>query len=240
MLELVNLGWFDYNGLQTSVQKRFSNHYQLRMSYTYSRGRGIVGAPGATDTIQTFTADPVTKLTDLHLDDRISLGDQDRPHIVSISGALEVPHTKGLNLSGVWQYNSGTPFTLTDSTTDPDRNGIFQEPLPAGTYSGAASNPNAITVVNKGGYNGARGPDFSLASVRAAYRFKLPGSGNRRIMAYVDVFNVSNRANFTNPTSISGGVTSADRRDAATFLIVRSIRNGGPSRTAQFNVRYDF
>jgi hypothetical protein len=240
VLELVNLGWFDYNGLQTSVQKRFSNHYQLRMSYTYSRGTGIVGAPGATDSIQTYTTDPLTKGTDLHLDDRISLGDQDRPHILSISGAVEVPHTKGLNLSGVWQYNSGTPFTLTDSTTDPDRNGIFQEPLPAGTYSGAASNPNAITVENNGGYNGARGPDFSLASVRAAYRFKLPGNGNRRIMAYVDVFNVTNRANFNNPTATTGGVTSADRRDAATFLIVRSIRNGGPSRTAQFNVRYDF
>ena len=240
VLELVNLGWFDYNGLQTSVQKRFSNHYQLRVSYTYSRGRGIVGAPGATDTIQTYTADALTKVTDLHLDDRISLGDQDRPHILSISGALEVPHTGGLNLSGVWQYNSGTPFTLTDSTTDPDRNGIFQEPLPAGTYSGAASNPDALTVENKGGYNGARGPDFSLASLRAAYRFKLPGNGNRRIMAYVDVFNVTNRANFNNPTSTAGGVTSADRRDAATFLIVRSIRNGGPSRTAQFNVRYDF
>jgi hypothetical protein len=240
VLELVNLGWFDYNGLQTSVQKRFSNHYQLRMSYTYSRGRGIVGAPGATDTIQTFTADPLTRLTDLHLDDRVSLGDQDRPHILSISGALEVPHTKGLNVSGVWQYNSGTPFTLTDSTTDPDRNGIFQEPLPAGTYNGAASNPNALTIENKGGYNGARGPDFSLGSVRAAYRFKLPGNGNRRIMAYVDVFNVTNRANFTNPTATTGGVTSADRRDAATFLIVQSIRNGGPSRTAQFNVRYDF
>ena len=97
-------------------------------------------------------------MSDLNLDDRTSLGDQDRPHILSISGALEVPHTKGLNLSGVWQYNSGTPFTLTDSTTDPDLNGIFQEPLAPGTYSGAATNVNAITVVNKGGYNGARGP----------------------------------------------------------------------------------
>jgi len=59
-------------------------------------------------------------------------------------------------------------------------------------------------------------------------------------MAYVDVFNVTNRANFNNPTSTTAGVTSADRRDAATFLILRQIRNGGPSRTAQFNVRYDF
>ena len=41
VLELTNSGSFDYNGLQTSIQKRFSNHYQVRMSYTYSRGSGI-------------------------------------------------------------------------------------------------------------------------------------------------------------------------------------------------------
>jgi hypothetical protein len=241
VLELVNAGWFDYNALQASLQKRFSNHYQVRLSYTLARGRGTVGAPGATDTIQTYTADPATGAIDYHLDDRVSLGDQDRPHILSLSGAVEVPHTGGLNLSGVWQYNSGTPFSLTDSTTDPDRNGVFQEPLPAGTYSytGTATNVDTITVENKGGYNGARGPNFSLASARAAYRFRLPG-GTRRITAYVDVFNITNRANFNNPTLTTGGVTSADRRTADTFLVLRSIRNGGPSRTAQFNVRYDF
>ncbi|PYQ77659.1 MAG: hypothetical protein DMG01_14170, partial [Acidobacteria bacterium] len=68
------------------------------------------------------------------------------------------------------------------------------------------------------------------------YRFKLPGGGNRRVMAYVDIFNLTNRANFNNPATNG----AADIRDAANFLIVRSIRNGGPSRTAQVNVRYDF
>jgi hypothetical protein len=232
VLELVNAGWFDYDALQTSVQKRFSQNYQFRLSYTYSRTRGTVGAPGATDTINWATVDPVTQITDLHMDDRVSVGDQDRPHILSLSGTVVVPRTGGLNLSGVWQYNSGTPFTITDSTTDPNRNGSFEEPLAAGTYSGAASNVNAITIENQEGFNGARGPDFSLLNLRAAYRFKVPGGGNRRVMAYVDVFNVTNRPNYNNPTG--------DRRDAATFLILRSIRNGGPTRTAQFNIRYDF
>ncbi|HKB11208.1 MAG TPA: hypothetical protein VKD69_11150, partial [Vicinamibacterales bacterium] len=188
-------------------------------------------APGATDQIQTHSAG-ADGLTNLNLDDRVSTGDQDRPHILSISGAVEVPHTKGLNLSGVWQYNSGTPFTLTDSTTDPNVNGLFEEPLPAGSYHGASTNQNAITVENKGGFNGARGPDFSLLSLRAQYQFRLPGSGNKRIRTYFDIFNITDRANFNNPTG--------DRRDAATFLILRAIRNGGPTRTAQFNIRYDF
>jgi hypothetical protein len=37
-----------------------------------------------------------------------------------------------------------------------------------------------------------------------------------------------------------GTVTGADRRDATTFLVLRSIRDGGPTRTAQLNIRYSF
>ena len=238
VLELVNTGWADYDGLQVSVQKRASRGYGFRASYTYSRGYGIVGSPGATDTITTQTVDPVTKVTDLHLENLEGLTNQDRPHLLSVSGALEVPRTHGLNVSGVMQYNSGTPFTLTDSSTDANRNGQFEEPMPAGNYSGPASNVNAITVENKGGINGARGPSYFLINTRTAYRFKLPG--NRTLQAHFDIFNVTNHANFNNPVSTTGNVTSANRFDAATFLIVRSILNGGPTRTAQFNLTYRF
>jgi hypothetical protein len=238
VLELVNLGWADYDALQTSIHKRFSNHYQFRVSYTRSRTNGIVGAAGATDTINSQTVDPLTGVSSLNLESLEAPSDQDRPHILSMDGSLEVPHTHGLVVSGVWQYNSGTPFTLTDSSTDPNRNGIFEEPLSAGTYRGSATNPNSITVENKGGVNGARGPNFMLMSMRAGYRFKLPRG--RTLQAHVDIFNLTNRPNFNNPTSTTGGVTSADRRDTATFLVLRSIRGGGPTRTAQFNLKYTF
>ena len=66
--------------------------------------------------------------------------------------------------------------------------------------------------------------------MRGGYRFKLPGG--RELQAHVDVFNLTNHANFNSP--------NGDRRDAATFLIVRSILNGGPTRTAQFNLKYTF
>jgi hypothetical protein len=231
VLTLVNAGTFEYNALQTSIQKRYSHHYQVRLSYTYSKAHGTSRQPGAIDNMTSYVTDPVTKVTDYRIGDMEAPGDQDRPHILSLSGAAEIPHTKGLNISGVWQYNSGTPYTLTDSNTDPNRNGNFEEPLPAGTYSGVASNVNAITVENKGGFNGVRGPDFQIASLRAAYQFRLPHNA-QKIRAYVDVFNITNHANFNNPTG--------DRRDAATFLIYRSIRNGGPTRTAQFNIRYEF
>jgi hypothetical protein len=230
VLELVNVGYADYNGLQTSIQKRSSRGYSFRASYTYSKGTGVVSAPGATDQITFATTDPVTKAISLNLDGRESLTAQDRPHLFSLNGAVELPHTTGVNVSGVLQFNSGVPFTITDSNTDPNLNGSFEEPLPAGTYSGASTNRNAITVENKGGFNGARAPSYFLINTRVAYRWKL--GGTRALQAHFDIFNLTNHANFNVPSS--------DRRDAATFLIVRSILNGGPTRTAQFNLTYRF
>jgi hypothetical protein len=222
VLEITNLGWADYKALQISVNKRFSRGYSARLSYTRAKGYGNTPSPGNIDTVDSQVLD------DLHLADREGLTSEDRPHILSIDGSYLVPHTHGLMVSGVFQYNSGTPFTLTDSTTDPDRNGFFQEPLPAGTYSGTGT--NATTVDYKGGVRGGRGPNFSLLSMRAGWRIPLPKG--RFLQAHVDVFNVTNRANFNTP--------NGDRRDTTTFLILRSILNGGPTRTAQLNFKYSF
>ena len=221
--EINNLGWANSNSLQFSLAKRYSRGYQYRVSYTLSDTFGNVASPGGTP-----DTSPTQVGTDLNLDEAEARTSQDRPHVLSMTGAVEVPKTGGLQLSGSFQYQSGTPFTLTDSNTDPNRNGQFEEPLPAGSYSGAASNSDAITVVNDGGFRGVRGPDQMLLSVRGRYSFKL--SGNRALQAWVDVFNVTNRANFATP--------NGDRRDTATFLILRSVSN--PTRTAQLNFRFTF
>lgn len=223
VLEIVNVGWSDYDALQVSINKRFTHGYQYRLAYTRSRSVGNLLSAGNIDTITTQVLDQ------LNLEQAEGPTGEDRPNILSVSGAIEVPKTRGLIASTGIAYQSGSPFTLTDSSTDPDRNGQFQEPLPAGTYSGAATSRDAITVENKGGFRGVRGPDSFLMNVRFGYRFRL--GQNRMLQAHFDVFNATNRANFNNP--------NGDRRDA-TFLILRTIANGGPTRTAQFNVKYSF
>lgn len=220
--QIVNAGWADYDGLQTSINRRFRRGYGFRLSYTRSRSYGNTASPGNIETISTQVLDQ------LNLEQAEGLTGEDRPNILSIAASVEVPHTHGLIVSGVTQYQSGTPFTLVDSSTDPNRNGFFEEPLPAGTYSGVGT--NAVTVENDGGFRGARGPDSFLVNLRGGYRFRLPG--NRTLQAHVDVFNVLNRANFNTPSS--------DRRTASTFLISRSILNGGPTRTAQLNLKFTF
>ena len=222
VLEITNLGWANSNSLQVSLVKRQSRSHQYRVSYTFSRTYGNVSAPGTIDTVSTQVLD------DLNLEDGEARTSQDRPHVLSVQGSVEVPKTGGLVVSGGLQAQTGTPFTLTDSSTDPDRNGFFQEPLPAGTYSGAASNQDAITVENDGGFRGARGPGLFLLNLRAGYR--IPLRGGRALQAHVDVFNVTNQANFNTPSS--------DRRNSATFLILRSVVN--PTRTAQLNFRFLF
>ena len=222
VLEITNLGWSKSDSLQFSLVKRYSRGHQYRVAYTFSHATGNTASPGSIETISTQVLD------DLNLENNEARTSQDRPHVLSINGAAEIPRTGGLQLSGSIQAQSGTPFTLVDSSTDPNRNGSFEEPLPAGTYSGAASNPDAYTVDYEGGMRGARGPGLFLLNLRARYAFKLGGS--RSLQAWVDVFNVTDRANFNTP--------SGDRRSAATFLILRSVTN--PTRTAQLNVRYSF
>jgi hypothetical protein len=75
------------------------------------------------------------------------------------------------------------PFTVHDSSTDPDRNGV--------TYSGTGR--NAVTVESDGGRNGARGPGFFKADLRLGYRFRF---GERRLEVFGEVFNLTDRASF--------------------------------------------
>ena len=222
VLQINNVGWANSNSVQLSLVQRQTHGYQYRVAYTYANTYGNTAAPGAIETISTQIG------SDLNLAAGESRTSQDRPHVVSVTGSYEIPKTKGLLVSGGLAYQSGTPFTLTDSSTDPNRNGQFEEPLPAGTYSGAASNPHAITVTTIDGFRGARGPDQFLLNLRGGYRIRL--KGGRALQAHVDVFNLTNRVNFNNP--------NGDRRDAATFLILRSTVS--PTRTAQLNLKYTF
>jgi hypothetical protein len=215
----VNTGRTSYDAVQVGVEKRYSAHHQFRVAYTWSNSRGNTSANG-------IPQSNFQLLDDLRLGLNEGPTDFDRRHNLVLSGAAEVPGT-GLTVSTVVRYLSGTAFSITDSTTDPDRNGILFDPLPAGSYSG--NGPNAITVDDEGGRNGARGPSFFQADLRVGYRFKL--GEQRRLELMAEVFNLTNRANFASP--------NGDRR-ATDFLLLTALRAGAIPRTAQFGARFAF
>ena len=223
---LENNGESVYDALNLQLDKRYADDWSARVSYSWSYSRGTGTSQDARNTDQF--------LTDLRLDKRWSPTAVDRRHVFSISARAEIPKTGGATIATVVRYMSGAPFTLFDSSIDADRNGELNDPLGAGTYSGTA--PNAMkNVRNKGGRNGAYGPDYFQADLRAGWRRAI---AKNTLELFVDVYNITNRTNFDNPTNTNAG---ADRRLAATFLVPTQLRGGGGfPRQAQFGARYAF
>ncbi|OLC81307.1 MAG: hypothetical protein AUH72_09740 [Acidobacteria bacterium 13_1_40CM_4_65_8] len=215
-------GYSNYDALNLSVEKRYGHNWSIRGAYALSYSRGVTA--GQTDTPQLQVG------TNLRLDEYYAPAGVDRRHSLVVSGRMEVPKTRGMTLSGVMRMLSGTPFTIQDQNIDADQNGVLFDPLPAGTYSGTSAD-SMQNVKNKGGRNGARGPGFMQLDMRAGYRAKL---GSRRTLdTFVDVFNVTNHANFTNP--------SGDRRNAADFLRLSTlVATSGLPRQAQLGLRLGF
>ena len=215
-----NIGKSAQDSLSFQLEKRFSNLWGARASYTLGNARGHSdGAPESTNNFQV--------LDERNLDLNWGPLAVDRRHLVTLSGRLEVPRTGGVTVSAVHRFMSGRPINMFNSAIDADRNGRLFDPLPAGTYSGAGQ--NAITVENKGGRNGARGPTYSELDLRVGYRARL---GNVRTLdLFAEIFNVTNEPNFNNPTG--------DMRSPS-FLTVGSLFGGGIPRQLQLGARLGF
>jgi hypothetical protein len=212
-----NLGWQDTDQLLFSLSKRFSHNYSFRTSYTWSRGRGNIDRNDRPSAMQF--------LDNLNLDLNEQPTGVDRTHNLVVSGTLDVPKTGGLRISGIARVTSGAPITISDSSSDPDRNGILTDPLPAGTYSG--SGPNAITVENEGGIGGGRLPRSFQLDARLGYRFRL--GGERTLELYGDILNATG---FIEWDGISG-----DRRRGE-FLV--PTETGNQTRALQIGARFAF
>jgi hypothetical protein len=221
VLQRINVGEIDYDALLVGVERRWADNYRFRVSYTLGKSRGNTSGNGI----------PVSNLQflgDMNLDANQGPTDVDRRHNLVLSGAVIVPKTGGLTVSTVARFLSGTAFTIQDQNSDPDQNGILFDPLPSGSYSGTGSD-DAITVDNAGGRNGAYGPSFFQWDMRLGYQLRLRGAS--RVELFGECFNLTNRANFDNP--------SGDRR-LSTFLVVTALRPGGVPRTFQLGARVVF
>ena len=218
-------GYSDYDALNISVEKRYSHNFSARAAYSLGYSRGITAGQGDTPQLQT--------LTDLHLDEYDALAGTDRQHNFTLSGRMEIPKTRGVTVSATLRSMTGTPFTIQDDTLDSDRNRINFAPLPAGTYEPLpAAGQHVMTgVVSEGGRNGARGPGFMQFDTRIGYRARL--GARRTLDIFYETFNVTDRANFTNP----GG----NRRLAADFLRLAGLQGGtGFPRQSQIGLRLGF
>jgi hypothetical protein len=220
-----NTGESTYDGLNLSLEKRYANNWSGRVSYSLSKSRGTAEDQADKNTYQT--------LTDMNLDLWRGPSSVDRTHILSIGARAEIPKTHGANLSTTIRYMTGFPFTIYNSAVDVNRNGELVDPVPAGTYSGTATDAMQ-NVQFDGKRNGARGPNMFQADVRAGWHRRV--RGQQTLELFLDIYNITNHANFDPPIT-----ANRDQRTPATFLVLTNLYGGGGfPRQAMLGARFAF
>jgi hypothetical protein len=155
----------------------------------------------------------------------------------------------GFQLSGIFTYRSGLPFSTTTGSFPVgfvfNSPGVFNGGVslsgnidPSGTAVGFFGNGDATNAVldafrnpvggEIGQRNNLRGPSFWNLDLGLAKNFRLPWEGHR-VQLRVDAFNVLNRNVF--------GLPNANINSAAFGQITTSAST---PRELQFAVRYDF
>ena len=147
----------------------------------------------------------------------------DRRHTVSLSGRVEVPWIRGLTASAVARMMSGQP--VHHSQHEHRRQPQQRRQRSGGARHLQRRRPERVTVENKGGRNGAYGPGFLQIDLRAGYRMRLRQA--RTIDLFAEVFNLTNEANFANPSGDQGR-----RRPGAGVAGRRRIPASVPDRRA--------
>jgi len=213
------IGDSQYDALQTRLDRRFANGFQLGVTYTLSKSTGIEGAPNSDG----IAAIQIPEFYDLNR----ALSSFDRTHNVQISNILELPFGSGrrwLNgggvaaaLAGGWQVNnilsfySGTPFNVTSSGTSlnaPESNQRADQVAPDVKVLGgigrgnAYFDPLAFKPVTDARFGTApwrvlRGPGVANWDLGVFRQVDLPR--NKNVQVRVEVFNVLDRQWFSNP-----------------------------------------
>jgi hypothetical protein len=229
VLTRTNDGSSQFDGVNFSLEKRYSHHWAGRISYATGYARGNAEADQTHNNNYQLLGDP-------RLDLNYGPLNADRRHNFVLNGRLEVPRTGGLTVSGIFRYMTGIPLTLINSAVDADRNGLLFDRVPAGNYCGVGV--NGFCTDFDGRRNGGRGPTFKQSDLKFAYRLR-PSKG-MTVDANVELFNLANTANFQTPGAVQNGGYITDQR-LTDFMTLTALNGGnGQPRALQFSLRFGF
>ncbi len=244
----------NYNGLQLTVEKRFSSGFQLLTSYTRSKELDDFAPIGSYNS----STNPFNR----HFD--YGLSDEDVPNVFKFTGTYQVPRFKvnaltgtlinGWRLSSIVSWQSGFPFTVY-SGVDNSLSGIYEDradftgskisqaQLSSSRSHGAQVQqwfntslfqPNAIGTFGNIGKNLLRGPGMFNTNLSLAKDFTIAERASAQFR--LEAFNAFNNVNFQLYTS--NGSTGLDRTQAdPTF---GQIFNAAPPRILQLALKLLF
>ncbi len=236
-------GRSNYNSLQLTLDKRFSKGLSILANYTFSKSIDDSSENKGTGVSQ-------TNPYDLNFDR--GLANFDHRHRFTASVLYELPRFSsqklingifgGWNLTGIYTYQSGTPFSVL-SGVDNARTGTPNQRADiigdyelsgdrtrgeqiARWFNTAAFTTNALGTFGNSGRNIVIGPDFKSLNVGLHKNFAITES--MRIQLRGEAFNVLNNVNLNLPNST---VTSS---------AFGRITSAGDPRILQFAIRFVF
>jgi hypothetical protein len=265
---LTNVGWNQYDSLQTSLQRRLAQGVQANVSYTWSKTFGI-----CCDLLSDNP--PAIQATDYFDLNRARLN-IDRPHNLQASVVAELPFGPGRRFlsgtSGVagalvrgWQVNalfsaySGAPFSVSADGASLNMPGSTQradqvnpEVAILGHVGPGTSyfDPLAFAPVTEprfgtASYNVLRGP--RVANVDFSLQRQFRPTSSTTLQFRVEAFNLTNSPHFANP---SANVSNLQRnpdgtiRNLGGYSSITSTANTGrdgiDERLFRVGVRFGF
>jgi hypothetical protein len=210
-----------YHALQTMVQKRFSNNYQLQASYTLSKVEDNTQAQLGADVNNTsvYTHNPYDRDADR------TRADFDVRHVFTsnfvwnLPGREDHPLLDGWQLNGILAVRSGVPFTVvlgsaggswtrSGNNSGEDRPNVRSGVNPEDLISGDPDqyfDPSGFELQPQGflgnaGRNSLTGPRYVSTNLSLVKNTRLAflGSGGQAQFR-LEIFNLLNRANFAVP-----------------------------------------
>jgi hypothetical protein len=191
---LRSIAYGDYNGMQWTIRKRFSQGYQFDFNYTWSKSIDLASTREANPT--GGSAGGVGQIINPWFPDQMrAVSDYDTQHVFSALGAAELPFGKGkpilpnanalLNgivggwqLSGVFRNTSGFPVSVGNGIGWPTNWNSTGSATQIGIVPDPTQTKNAPSALagNKGGPNVFADP----AGAFKAYGFTAVGESGQR------------------------------------------------------------
>lgn len=189
----------DYDGIEFTLNKRYSKGWQLMLSYVWQNSRGLV----ATDFNDSYGATGYYDNPNNHTN-AYGRFPYERRHQFKVNGLVKGPW--GINLSGYFRWLSGRRYTRTISSGD----------------LGVALNQDPETIFAE--ERGSRGlPDIVQLDLRLEKVFKI-GPVNLRVFA--DLFNVFNANPASAVETLSSTPTTRTFEEMTDILDPRMLRLG--------------